>query len=498
MVGGRHAGKLEGLQLGKLPRGFGKEELLLLKDAALPAMVRSCRETVDLLDLHRCWPARYPHLLESAASGTAQGRYDILFAFPGESLALGANGCLSGPVNAPGAGFLANLDAWWARSDWRARSQGTCPLPFTGGWFLFLGYELAAEIEPVLCLPTASALPTAVATRVPAAIIRDHEQSRTWLVAEREHADLLERMEADIRALTVRCPRSSTPNLLAGALAEEPAPRYLDAVGRVKRYIRAGDVFQVNLSRRWAGRLQGGTESSELYRWLRRTNPGPFAGLATWGDRAVISSSPERLMQVRNAIMETRPIAGTRPRQRDPIQDRESTQALLAHPKERAEHIMLIDLERNDLGRVCQPGSIEVNELMALESYAHVHHIVSNVRGRLARTVSPGEAIRAVFPGGTITGCPKVRCMEILAELEQAPRGAYTGSMGYLNRDGSLDLNILIRTMERSGDTLSFRAGGGIVVDSVPDRELAETRAKARGLILALEAAGGQGSDERG
>jgi anthranilate synthase component 1 len=159
---------------------------------------------------------------------------------------------------------------------------------------------------------------------------------------------------------------------------------------------------------------------------------------------------------------------------------------LFAHPKERAEHVMLIDLERNDLGRVCEPGSVEVDEMMVLESYAHVHHIVSNVRGRLRSGVTPGQALAAVFPGGTITGCPKVRCMEIIAELEQGPRGAYTGSFGYLNRDGSLDLNILIRTIVRSGDRVTLRAGAGIVADSDPEAELEETRAKAEGLLRAL------------
>lgn len=149
---------------------------------------------------------------------------------------------------------------------------------------------------------------------------------------------------------------------------------------------------------------------------------------------------------------------------------------------------MLIDLERNDLGRVCRPGSVEVDEMMSLESYAHVHHIVSNVRGRLREDVSPGQVIRAMFPGGTITGCPKVRCMEIISQLEGAPRGAYTGSMGYLNRDGSADLNILIRTLVQDGDRISLRAGSGIVADSIAREELAETRAKAKGLILALGA----------
>ncbi|MCO6441211.1 MAG: aminodeoxychorismate synthase component I [Nitrococcus mobilis] len=467
-----------------------------MKVAAARASIRSCHEAVDLLDLHAYRPERYPHLLESAAFGTAQGRYDMLFAFPGETLELGANGQLSGPVMAPDLGFLPNLDAWWTRTARSLGSPEACPLPFAGGWFLFLGYELAAEIEPVLQLPSDPALPVAVATRIPAAVIRDHEQARTWLVAEAEHAALLECIEADIRALASRPRSSGRSRVLSGALAEEPGLRYLDAVRRIERYIRDGDVFQVNLSRRWSGQLQPDTLSSELYRRLRRANPGPFSGLATWGDRAVISSSPERLVRVRDQTVETRPIAGTRPRHPDPSRDRDSRRVLLAHPKERAEHVMLIDLERNDLGRICKPGSIVVDELMSLESYAHVHHIVSNVRGRLVETVSPGAVIRAVFPGGTITGCPKVRCMEILAELEQAARGAYTGSMGYLNHDGSMDLNILIRTMQRCGEALSFRAGGGIVVDSVPNRELAETRAKARGLILALEPTGDRRSGE--
>jgi anthranilate synthase component 1 len=219
---------------------------------------------------------------------------------------------------------------------------------------------------------------------------------------------------------------------------------------------------------------------------LCASNPGPFAGIARWRDIEIVSSSPERLLAVRNGIASTRPIAGTRPRSADGATDQSLSAELFAHPKERAEHIMLIDLERNDLGRICVPGSIEVNELMVLESYAHVHHIVSNVRGRLRDSVQPGQVIRAMFPGGTITGCPKVRCMEIIAELEQEAREAYTGSMGYLNRDGSMDLNILIRSMVSDGNRLRLRAGAGIVADSVAAAELDETRAKARGLLRAL------------
>jgi anthranilate synthase component 1 len=199
----------------------------------------------------------------------------------------------------------------------------------------------------------------------------------------------------------------------------------------------------------------------------------------------VISSSPERLVSLKNGIVETRPIAGTRPRDDDRQSDDALARELLAHPKEQAEHIMLIDLERNDLGRVCRPGSIKVNELMVLESWQHVHHIVSNVRGELAENKSPVDVLRAVFPGGTITGCPKVRCMEILAEMERQARGAYTGSLGYINTDGSMDFNILIRTMvrDRQNGEITFRAGGGIVSDSVAEKELEETRAKAKGLL---------------
>jgi anthranilate synthase component 1 len=221
-----------------------------------------------------------------------------------------------------------------------------------------------------------------------------------------------------------------------------------------------------------------------VYRALRIANPAPFAGLATGHDFAVISSSPERLLRVSDGRIETRPIAGTRPR--DTGRDDERIAELLASPKEQAEHVMLIDLERNDLGRICKAGSVMVDEYMVVESYAHVHHIVSNVSGVLREATTPGEMIRAVFPGGTITGCPKVRCMEIIDELENAPRGFYTGAMGYLNHDGSADLNILIRTVTTSGSQLSVATGSGIVADSDPLQELAETRAKARGMLLAL------------
>jgi anthranilate synthase component 1 len=222
-----------------------------------------------------------------------------------------------------------------------------------------------------------------------------------------------------------------------------------------------------------------------LYAALRRANPAPFAALLQQPGWSIASSSPERLLQIRDGIAQTRPIAGTRPRIAG--EDHAVRMAeLLGHAKERAEHVMLVDLERNDLGRVCTGGSVRVDEMMTVESFAHVHHIVSNVHGRLRPEVTPGQAIAALFPGGTITGCPKVRCMQIIAELEGVARGAYTGSLGYLSGNGNLDLNILIRTMVLEQDRVRFRAGAGIVVNSEAESELEETRAKARGLLRAL------------
>ena len=269
-------------------------------------------------------------------------------------------------------------------------------------------------------------------------------------------------------------------------IVEPDDAAFLAGVAKVRKLIARGDVYQVNLARHWLATVSEGVRPADIYRQLRRTNPAPYAGIAALGDWTLISSSPERLVRCRGGVVETRPIAGTRPTADDPSLDDAQRRELLANPKEQAEHIMLIDLERNDLGRVSEPGSVEVDEFMAVESYAHVHHIVSNVRGRLRQDVSPGEVIRALFPGGTITGCPKVRCMAIIAELEPVSRGPYTGSMGYLNRDGSCDLNILIRSFVMRGRALSFAAGSGIVADSDPIRELEETRAKAKGLLLAL------------
>jgi len=460
------------------------------RDRIAGSCIRPLDAAIDLLTLHRVNPQRYPYLLQSVAHGPLQSdgtaaRFDILFAFPGDTLRLDS---LSTNDSSDSEDFLGQLDARWHAESQVSLSKhpATDFLPFTGGWFLFLAYELAGQVEPSLNLPAANdALPVAYAARIPAAVIVDHQQQKTYLVAEDGHENLLDTLSADYDHIR----DSASGQCVSVALTEDEPSRYLQGVERIKNYIVDGDVFQVNLSRAWQGQCDQAVTAADIYQNLCAKNPAPFAGLAVMGDAAVISSSPERLVRVvTEDRVETRPIAGTRPRATRAEDDDVLQDELLAHPKERAEHIMLIDLERNDLGRVCVPGSVEVNELMVLESYAHVHHIVSNVRGRLRPGVTPGQVIRAVFPGGTITGCPKVRCMEIIAELEGEGRGAYTGSMGYLNRDGSLDLNILIRTITLSGRQVRLRAGAGIVADSVPENELEETRAKARGLLLALTA----------
>jgi anthranilate synthase component 1 len=457
-------------------------------------------------------PVAYPVLLDSAAQGQL-GRYSILAAYPEAALWLDGQGRLRGRglAEAPGAaqGFLATFERLWRESaiDGADASGGTAAVagPFRGGWFLYLGYEIAGEIEPQLALPeqlTSDAAPRAFALRVPAAIVYDHLAGRSWAVVEAGHEELVVRIERDLAAIAGDAqlpPVSAAAALTALPLQEEDPQRFGSSVGAALEHIRSGDIYQANLSRGWRApwastRPDGtvsegalGAASAQLYERLRTQNPAPFAALARFDGWHLLSSSPERLVRVEGQRVETRPIAGTRPRSRNAAADPRELAALIAHPKERAEHIMLVDLERNDLGRVCRAGTVRADELMITESYAHVHHIVSNVCGELIAGLSPVDVLRAVFPGGSITGCPKFRCMQIIAALEREARGAYTGALGYVNRDGSMDLNILIRTITMDSRALEFRAGAGIVADSDWQLELQETRAKARGMIAALQ-----------
>jgi anthranilate synthase component 1 len=442
-------------------------------------------------------PQRYPVLFDSAADGPLSCT-SVLVASPTGALWVDGHGRLRAEGTAPRettGSFLSALERWVATD--RA-AEPRADLAFCGGWAVYLGYEVAAEIEPRLVLPRArdSLEWQAFALRVPCALTHDKLSGRVHAVAEEGAVEALAAIESDAHELARAggCRPAMLPPLAVAAVAEEEPAAYLERVRRGKEYIRAGDIYQTNLSRRWRVKLHAAPDVGLLYERLRAANPAPFAALVQWRGGTVLSSSPERLVRVAGRRIETRPIAGTRPRSRRPGEDALEAAALAAHPKERAEHIMLIDLERNDLGRVCAAGTVRVEELMSIESYAHVHHIVSNVSGTLRPDVTLIDALRAVFPGGTITGCPKYRCMQIIAQLEGEGRGAYTGSLGLVGRDGRMDFNILIRTMTLAGRMLELRAGAGIVADSDPERELEECRAKARGLLAVFGEAGRAGA----
>jgi anthranilate synthase component 1 len=438
-----------------------------------------------LLRLHERFPERYPVLLESVGGDTGLGRHDLLLALPADLLMQHADGRIVGPPAVDGTqGFLPALDACWRAE--RVPASAGSDAPFVGGWFLYLGYELAGEIEPTLRLPP-SQLPRSLAWRMRGSLVRDRVTNEVRLYAE---PGLMQRLRDEFAADSAAAAGQANPAdggpLLAGSVTEDPPEQFLRGVVDVLEAIGRGDVYQANLSRGWRAQLASGVTPAQLYRSLSAANPAPFAGSAALPGFTLLSSSPERLLRIRGNVASTRPIAGTRPRGTSAAHDEALRTELRLNEKEQAEHVMLVDLERNDLGRICVGGTVQVDEYMTIETYATVHHIVSNVRGELRPGVTPGEAIAAVFPGGTITGCPKVRCMELLGALESAPRDAYTGSMGYLGRDGSLDLNILIRTIAVHDGMIEFRTGAGIVADSRPESELEETRAKARGLLRAL------------
>ncbi len=452
-----------------------------------PCLVRQLAHCPDLFDLAEAHPERYPFLLENTGEPSSLGRFDILFAFPGTQLTCLANGSLLlDGENLGEIPFLDKLDSIYRQHESKTNHANEHKLPFYGGWFLYLGYELVEEIEPVLStFLHQPELPRAMMVEIPAGIVRNRETGQDYVFASGDGAaQRLDEIIKDVILLTEEAPTGKAENNpFFCDIWEEEGDQYLQSIKRIKEYVRAGDVFQVNLSRRWQAECNHAVSVTDAWRRLRQSNPAPFAAWARLDHKTtILSSSPERLLQQRQGRVSTRPIAGTYPRSNDQRIDSQLSAELLLHPKERAEHIMLVDLERNDLGRICQPGSIQVDDLMVLESYAHVHHIVSDISGVLKEGVLPGEIIRAVFPGGTITGCPKVRCMEIIAELETEARDAYTGSVGYLCHNGDMDLNILIRTITHYNNRYSFRAGAGIVADSDPLRELDETRSKARGL----------------
>jgi para-aminobenzoate synthetase component 1 len=384
--------------------------------------------------------------------------------------------------------ILPRLESLWKSST--PNNPEVAHLPFIGGWLGWLGYDLAWEIES-LPQKNRDPLPFPIAYWYEPACfaVLDYQEQILWLAAtEPEELDVLE-LKLEILPQSSKDTALHLPSSLSFLTSQA---EYEAAVKRAKKYIQAGDIFQTNLSLRFQTTVD--RDSWSIYQRLQQINPSPFASYwrSPWG--AVISCSPERLIQLQNNLAQTRPIAGTRPRGSTPEADRLLAAELLANTKERAEHIMLVDLERNDLGKVCQWGSVEVDELLVIERYSHVMHLVSNVKGLLDPQFNSIDLIRAMFPGGTITGCPKVRCMEIIEELEPVRRNLFYGSCGYLDYRGNLDLNIAIRTLLYLNPIKpNYRAivcgqvGAGIVADSDPQREWYESLNKAEAQLAALQ-----------
>lgn len=298
-----------------------------------------------------------------------------------------------------------------------------------------------------------------------------------------------EKRIADLKSIFARSVPNRMPTFRSGRLsAEMTQPHFETMVRRAKDYIAAGDIYQANLSQRFSFNYKG--HPLKLYETLRKINPSPFALYLDTGEINIVSSSPERLVLKRGKHCETNPIAGTRPHSGGAQKGRRLEKQLKTSPKEKAEHVMLVDLERNDLGRVCDWPTVKVREMMTVEKYSHVIHLVSRVSGQLSKKKDMFDLLQAMFPGGTITGCPKVRCMEIIDELEPSGRGIYTGSIGYLGFDGDMDLNIAIRTIVLRKGKGHLQVGSGIVYDSDPKREYFETLQKAKALVKALREAG--------
>ena len=423
-------------------------------------------QKVDLASFCYLNNERYPFLLESV-NHNENNRYSILFAFPKESIVLRD---------------LSDFDFLNELENRCEQKSHDFKFPFMGGWFVYLSYELIGQIEPSLASKLhKSNIPIAYAVKIPSAVITDHKLEKTFIVDEDGDETRINQILSDVKAL-----ENIPDETIDGEISEENEKKFTDGVKSSLDYIVAGDVFQVNLSRKWSYSLNLKQDSATIYKKLKKANPAPFSALIQYENFSIISSSPERLFSVNDGTLETRPIAGTHPRGKGRLDDAQK-ENLISHPKEIAEHVMLLDLERNDMGRVCEYGSVYVNEIMTLETYPYVHHIVSNIKGNLRKEIGIKGIVKALFPGGTITGCPKVRCMEIISELEQMPREAYTGSVGYVSQNGKMDFNILIRSFIHKDNALTFRAGAGIVFDSDPLRELAETRHKAQGLIKVFE-----------
>jgi para-aminobenzoate synthetase component 1 len=438
----------------------------------------------------------YSVLLDSARQGTPLGRYSFIAADPFRTL-----------TSKNGRGLIDHQETLADPFEILSRELRGMTLdslpgfpPFQTGVAGYLGYDLCHHLER---LPAPSVddmqFPDLMLGFYDVVLAFDNDQRRAWAIssglpeppgparAARARARAGQFIEI-LRAAPSRIPEVPVVGGLTAIESNFTRAAYEDAVSRVIDYILAGDVFQVNLSQRLCTDLAPGDSPFALYQRLRAITPAPFAAYLDFGEITLASASPERFLLLRSGWVESRPIKGTRPRGRDADQDRALADELLRSSKDAAENVMIVDLIRNDLSRVCAPGTVQVPALCALESHPTVHHLVSTVTGQLAPGQAAVELLRATLPGGSITGAPKVRAMEIIAELESTRRGPYCGCIGYIAFNGNMDLNIAIRTFTIRGDRVAFQVGGGIVAESDPAREYDETLVKAAALYRALGA----------
>ncbi len=440
---------------------------------------------------------RFSHafLLESVQGKFGTGRYSIIGFDPfltihskGQDITIIGQNDISSVQGNP----LAVLKQYMER--YHQPKPDAAPL-FLGGAVGFLSYDMCRFFEKLPCTTLDDLeLQDSYFMFVDAAIVFDHLQQAVYLIStglpytdeKQGYTWAMERLAVlkEFIKPTAEIPPSppySAGGIITSNLTQAEFERIVLAA---KEYIAAGDIFQVNLSQRLCCTLN--EDPLNLYRKLRQINPSPFASVFKTPEMVMVGCSPERLVKLEGDLVQTRPIAGTRPRGKDKLSDAALSSELILSEKERAEHIMLVDLERNDLGRISRYGTVRADELMVIEDYSHVFHIVSNVRGQLRRGTGPFEVIRAVFPGVTITGTPKIRSMEIIDELEPTRRGPYTGSLGYISFSGDMDLNIIIRTFVIKNGQAYIQVGCGIVADSDPASEYRETLYKAQALLAAL------------
>jgi len=440
--------------------------------------------------------APFAAFLDSAANGGGRGRYSYIAADPFRLVTADGETRVDG---APAAGDpFTVLEAQLAQCRVPAVAG---PVPFCTGAVGFLGYELGRHLER---LPEAPAddlgFPEMVMGFYDTVCAFDHEKAEAFVLAsDASGLDGTRRPPTPVRAQNMAARITAAPPLGpvdwgpgASWRAELGRAQYEAAVARVIDYIYAGDIFQANLSHRFLAPLAKGLSPFMLYRRLRSLSPAPFAAyLACGADKAVVSASPERFLRLDSrGRVDSRPIKGTRPRGKTAREDQAEKARLRASEKDRAENLMIVDLLRNDLSRVCRPGSVRADDLFQLETFASVHHLVSEVRGEMMAGLGPVDLLRAAFPGGSITGAPKIRAMEIISELESARRGPYCGAVAWIGFDGAMESSIIIRTLAVSGGKVVAQAGGGIVADSDPAAEFEETMTKVRPLLRSLDQQG--------